>query len=123
MNFKEKQLNILVVDDNPDNLRLLAEYLSRMGYRIRVARNGSRAYATIEKELPDLILLDIWMPGIDGYEVCRWLKDSDRTRNIPIIFLSTVNDMDHMALAPGGADYIYKPFMADEVLTCVSKYL
>jgi len=117
--------SILAVDDTPANLHLLVEMLSAKGYRVRTAPNGERALATIHKELPDLILLDIMMPEMDGYEVCRRLKADERTQAIPIIFISALNEsFDKItAFSVGGVDYITKPFYVEEVLARVQTHL
>ena len=112
---------ILIVDDRLDNLRLLSQILVGNGYEVRKAINGSTALMGLEKFLPDLILLDINMPGMDGYEVCQKLK-SDRTyKQIPIIFLSASNEVNDKvrAFEVGGMDYITKPFQVPEVLARV----
>lgn len=117
--------SILAVDDTPANLHLLVEMLSAKGYRVRTAPNGERALATIHKELPDLILLDIMMPEMDGYEVCRRLKADEITQAIPIIFISALNEpFDKItAFSVGGVDYITKPFYVEEVLARVQTHL
>ncbi|MCD8487534.1 MAG: diguanylate cyclase [Desertifilum sp.] len=117
--------NILVVDDYPDNLRTLSFILSERGYRVRKAIHGEMALETIQVELPDLILLDIRMPQMDGYQVCTKLKAEDRTRDIPIIFLSAMNEAADKvkAFAVGGADYIAKPFQEEEVLARIQYQL
>jgi len=117
--------NILIVDDTPDNLRLLSRLLNNRGYKVRVAPNGDRALATVQTELPDLILLDIMMPKMDGFEVCRRLKADEHTRNIPVIFISALEKLfDKMtAFSVGGVDYITKPFQAEEVLARVRTHL
>lgn len=116
---------ILIVDDTPDNLRLLANILTEQGYKVRPAPGGVRALATIQKELPDLILLDIVMPDIGGYEVCQQLKADERTHDIPVIFISALDDVfDKMtAFSVGGVDYITKPFEQTEVLARVKTHL
>lgn len=116
---------ILVVDDNPDNLRLLAGILSEHHYKIRLAPNGERALATIRKEAPGLILLDIMMPVVDGFEVCRQLKQDKETAGIPIIFISALNETLEKikAFSLGGVDYITKPFKSEEVLARVRTHL
>jgi DNA-binding response OmpR family regulator len=116
---------ILVVDDHPDNLRLLAGILNEHHYKVRLAPNGDRAVATIRKEAPGLILLDIMMPVMDGYEVCRQLKADKETAGIPIIFISAINEtVDKVkAFALGGVDYITKPFRSEEVLARVETHL
>lgn len=120
----EKQ-GIVIVDDTTENLRLLSGILKDRGYKVRPAPNGARALATIRKEPPDLILLDIMMPEIDGYEVCRQLKADEQLRDIPVIFLSALNDVfDKLAaFKAGGVDYISKPFQMEEVLVRVNTHL
>ena len=117
--------NLLVVDDNPDNVRLLAAMLDDWGYRVRKALNGKTALKTVQTAPPDLILLDITMPGLDGYDVCQQLKQDEETRNIPIIFISALNDaLDKVkAFNVGGADYITKPFQSEEVLARIEHQL
>lgn len=117
--------NILVVDDNPNNLRLLINMLTQQGYKVRPASSGSHALVTIEKDAPDLILLDIQMPEINGYEVCRRLKANEQTQHIPVIFLSALNELfDKMtAFDVGGVDYITKPFQVEEVLARIQTHL
>ncbi|KAF3884996.1 MULTISPECIES: diguanylate cyclase [Nostocales] len=110
--------DLLIVDDNIANLTLLFTILSQQGYKVRKALGGEAALKTIFLEPPDLILLDIKMPGIDGYAVCTQLKASPQTREIPIIFLSALDEaVDKIrAFEVGGEDYITKPFLAEEVL-------
>jgi len=117
--------SIVIVDDLPDNLRLLTAILTESGYKVRPAPNGNRALATICKDPPDLILLDIMMPEMDGYEVCRQLKADQRTRDVPVIFLSALNEVfDKIkAFKAGGVDYIAKPFQVEEVLLRVNTHL
>ena len=117
--------DIVIVDDTPDNLRLLIGILEEQGYRVRPATSGARALATVQKEPPALILLDIMMPEINGYEVCRRLKSDDATKDVPVIFLSALNEVfDKVeAFKAGGVDYIAKPFQAEEVLVRVSTHL
>lgn len=110
--------DILIVDDTPDNLRVLSAMLTNQGYEVRKALNGHRAIASAQSEPPDLILLDIKMPEMDGYEVCRQLKAAPKTREVPIIFISALDDaLDKVrAFASGGVDYVTKPFQEAEVL-------
>ena len=112
---------ILIVDDQLENLRLLAEILIGQGYEIRKAINGSTALMGVEAFSPDLILLDVNMPELDGYQVCQKLKNNRTTRNIPIIFLSASDQIDSKikAFEVGGVDYITKPFQVLEVLARV----
>ena len=117
--------NILIVDDTPDNLRLLSKALIREGYQVRCAINGTMALLTIKTKLPDLILLDINMPEIDGFEVCQQLKKSELTQDIPIIFISASGHIDDKtkAFEAGGIDYISKPFQIPELLSRVNNQL
>ena len=117
--------NILIVDDTPDNLRLLSKTLIQEGYRVRCAVNGTMALLTIKAQLPDLILLDINMPEMDGFEICKILKKSPSTKDIPIIFVSAVDEIfDKVkAFELGAVDYISKPFQISEVLSRVSSQL
>ena len=116
---------ILIVDDTAENLRVLNAALSDQGYDVRGVINGEMALRAAQVAPPDLILLDIRMPGLDGYEVCRRLKASEGTRDIPVIFLSALGDsLDKVqAFAVGGVDYITKPFQIDEVLIRVKNQL
>jgi diguanylate cyclase (GGDEF)-like protein len=117
--------NILVVDDMPANLRVLSVSLTKRGYQVRCAKNGAMALLTAKKEPPDLILLDIKMPEMDGYEVCQHLKASEQTSHIPVIFLSALDDVfDKVkAFEIGGVDYITKPFQVEEVMVRVQHQL
>ena len=117
--------NILVVDDIADNLRVLSHTLDNRGYKIRCAKNGTIALKVAEKIVPDLILLDIKMPDMDGYEVCRQLKQNPQTQQIPVIFLSALDDvLDKVkAFEVGAVDYITKPFQVEEVLIRVKNHL
>ncbi len=117
--------NILVVDDTPDNLRLLSSILTKEGYRVRKVLNGQMALATVQKFPPDLILLDVLMPDLSGYEVCQKLKSSPITCWIPVIFLTALDDiLDKVkAFDVGGCDYITKPFHDQEVLVRVANHL
>lgn len=117
--------NILLVDDSPNNLATLSRMLSDQGYYVRQAINGNVALTAARTVLPDLILLDIRMPGLDGYEVCHQLKADENTRNIPILFLSALDDPDDKvkAFEVGGVDYITKPFQGEEVLARVRTHL
>ncbi|WP_318731345.1 MULTISPECIES: diguanylate cyclase domain-containing protein [unclassified Roseofilum] len=117
--------NILIVDDLPDNLRLLSKMLTQQGYKVRKAINGEMAIASCTAQPPDLILLDINMPGMNGYQVCDVLKSSSMTAQIPIIFLSALDEANHklQAFKSGGLDYITKPFQVEEVLARVEHQL
>jgi putative two-component system response regulator len=116
---------VLVVDDTPDNLKLMSGLLKDR-YRLKVANGGERALAIARSEpLPDLILLDIMMPGIDGYEVCRRLKQEPSTRDIPVIFLTAKTDAadEEMGLQLGAVDYITKPISPPIVIARVETHL
>ncbi|MBT9316696.1 two-component system response regulator [Leptothoe spongobia] len=117
--------DILVVDDVPPNLDFLSTVLAQQGYKVRSAINGEVALKIAKAAQPDLILLDIKMPGMDGYEVCRLLKASPLTQEIPVIFLSALDETNDKvkAFGMGGVDYIPKPFQAEELLARVSNHL
>jgi two-component system sensor histidine kinase ChiS len=116
---------VLVVDDTPANLRLLTEMLTQQGYLVRPAPNGKFALNFAHTNPPDLILLDIKMPDMDGYEVCKQLKAHEQTHDIPVIFLSALNEITDKVkgFTVGGVDYITKPFQAEEVLARVRTHL
>jgi diguanylate cyclase (GGDEF)-like protein len=123
--FDTQPFDILVVDDTAENVRLLSTMLTREGYQVRKAINGQLALTAVQARVPDLILLDIMMPDIDGYAVCAHLKEMPHTANIPVIFLSALDDaFDKVrAFKVGGADYITKPFHFEEVLARVQHQL
>jgi diguanylate cyclase (GGDEF)-like protein len=116
---------ILIVDDVVDNLRLLSDMLRQTGYETRCARNGNTALKSIVDKIPDLILLDIRMPDLDGYEVCQILKKEPKTTNIPIIFLSASDNIKSkiQGFKAGAVDYITKPFYMEEVLLRVQNQI
>lgn len=120
-----KAHEILVVDDIVANLKLLTNILADKNYKVRVATNGEMALASIQTQKPDLILLDIKMPDMDGFEVCRRLKSDPETSVIPIIFISALNETQGKvdAFQVGGVDYITKPFANEEVLARVHTHL
>jgi len=121
----DKYLTILIVDDNPVNLMLLKAMLVKAGYHILMVDNGPEARAMAAKCMPDLILLDIMMPGEDGFEVMRRLRENSRTVTIPIIFLSALDDLKSKmeGFKLGAVDYITKPFQMPEVLARVKLHL
>ncbi len=116
---------ILLVDDNPTNLQLLFETLDGRGYKLLIAKDGNAALSIARKACPNLILLDIMMPEIDGYEVCRQLKADPATAEIPVIFLSALTDTKDkvQGLDLGAVDYVTKPFQPDEVIARVNTHL
>lgn len=117
--------SILIVDDKPENLTVLRQILTEHGYRVRPAISGEIALKTVQADLPDLILLDIVMPNMDGYEVCRKLKADEQTRQVPIIFISALDELEDKvkAFSEGGVDYITKPFQIEEVLARVNTHI
>ena len=117
--------NILIVDDIPVNLQILSDILYDKGYKVREVLNGNLALQVAEKEKPDLILLDIMMPEMDGFEVCRRLRENQKLIDVPIIFISALNDTNDIVRAfnAGAADYITKPFRAEEVKARVATHL
>lgn len=117
--------SILIVDDTPNNLRLLSSMLTKQGYEVRSAISGSVALMAVRTVPLDLILLDINMPKMNGYEVCQRLKAEERSRDIPVIFLSALGEpLDKVqAFQVGGIDYITKPFQVEEVLARIENHL
>src|SRR5208283_2776924 len=122
---KYEPASILAVDDTSAVLRVLVEILGREGYRVRRADSGEAALAAVAASPPDLILLDVRMKGIDGIEVCRRLKASEDSRNIPIILMSGFTEVEEWVagLQAGAVDYLYKPFRSEEILTRVRTHL
>jgi len=121
----EQKKAILIVDDTPANLRLLAGMLNKQGYLVRPIRDSRMAFSSARSVSPDLILLDIKMPYLSGYEVCEQLKADKRTRDIPVIFISALNEIfDKVkAFSVGGVDYISKPFQLEELLARLETHL
>jgi PAS domain S-box-containing protein len=117
--------DILIVDDVPINLRLLTQMLTKQGYKVRPVTSGAQALVAAQSTPPDLILLDVMMPGMNGYEVCERLKADERTSNIPIIFVSALKEAESKlkGFTAGGVDYVTKPFWAEEVLARVETHL
>jgi len=116
---------ILIIDDNPTNLNVLFEYLEESGFEVSVAQNGRSALEQVAQIHPDLILLDIMMPDIDGFEICRVLKKRPETNEIPIIFMTALTDATDKikGFLAGGADYITKPLQYEEVLARITAHL
>jgi two-component system, NtrC family, sensor kinase len=128
MNYSENNTflaDILIVDDKLENIRFLSEFLSQHNYQVRKAINGQSALTSVNTLPPDLILLDINMPGMGGYEVCQQLKNHPKTAEIPVIFLSAAHEVNNKILAfeAGGIDYITKPFNLEEILVRVQTQL
>ena len=116
---------ILIVDDTEDNLEILGDLLRFDGYIVESASNGESALKRVQESRPDLILLDILMPGMDGYEVCTQLKADENTNDIPVIFVSSMTDIDSKVkgFKVGGVDYINKPFQHAEILVRVNTHI
>ncbi|MEG4231670.1 response regulator [Microcoleus sp. Pol11C3] len=116
---------ILVVDDTPTNLQVLFDVLSEQGYRVAIAKNGETALQRVQSSEPNLILLDVMMPGIDGFETCQRLKANPVTRDIPVIFMTALSDsVDQVkGLSLGAVDYITKPIQHEEVLARIRVHL
>ncbi|MDD2237398.1 MAG: response regulator [Kiritimatiellae bacterium] len=116
---------ILVVDDDPANLSVMSDYLKDFDYRVIVARDGESALARAEYGKPDLILLDVLMPKMDGYETCRLLKAREGICDIPVIFMTALAETSDKVAAfqAGGVDYVTKPFQQEEVLARVQVQL
>ena len=125
MNQLTPRPSVLIVDDLPNNVRLLSIMLTEKGYQVRKAINGQMALNTVRSLIPDLILLDINMPDLNGYQVCEQLKADEKTREIPVIFISALDDvLDKVkAFQVGGVDYISKPFQGEEVMARIENQL
>ena len=123
--MSDKKDLVLVVDDNPQNLQVLGPMLENKGYDVAFATSGEQALEFIDSETPDLVLLDIMMPGMDGYQVCKRLKKEKTTASIPVIFLTAKSDADDIVqgFEAGGVDYVTKPFNSAELLARVKTHL
>lgn len=123
--MEEQKPDIVIVDDNTDNLRILAGILKNRGYQARPVISGAMALDAIFDKSPGMILLDIMMPEMDGYEVCRQLKAAPETWEIPVIFITALDELEEKlkAFAAGGVDYITKPFQEPEVLARIETHL
>ncbi|MBE9040867.1 response regulator [Oscillatoriales cyanobacterium LEGE 11467] len=120
-----QKTQVLIVDDTPTNIQVLSDFLIESGFEVLVAKNGESALRKLEKAAPDIILLDIMMPGINGFETCIRLKDWDKTKDIPIIFMTALSDVVDKVkgLSLGAVDYITKPFQQEEVLARINVQL
>ncbi|MGL5194842.1 MAG: response regulator [Chroococcales cyanobacterium] len=121
----ENPIDILIVDDVPDNIRLLSRILVKRGYQTRKALNGSMAITAIQASKPHLILLDVQMPDMSGYELCHLIKSQPHTVDIPIIFLSANDDSSERkkAFQLGGADYLTKPLNIEKLVASIKKQI
>jgi len=122
---KPPEGGILVVDDDPASLQLLVDLLTKQGHPVRPANSGELALRSLANRPPELILLDVRMPGMDGFEVCRCLKADPKTRNIPVLFISALQDTESkvLGLKLGAVDFVSKPFQAEEVFARVQTHL
>jgi len=120
-----KHIKILIADDEPANLGVISGYLQDAGYRCSIASNGKTAIERAARIKPGVILLDVKMPGMDGFEVCRRLKKIETLRDIPVIFLTVLDDSEswRLGFGAGGVDYITKPVWKEELLARVSTHL
>ena len=125
MTTGEKRGTILIVDDTPLNLEVLQDILSAAGFELLIAVNGESAIRQAEYATPDMILLDVMMPGIDGFETCRRLKELEATREIPIIFMTALSETSHKVrgFEMGGVDYVTKPLQHEEVMARLNTHL
>ncbi|OQY46182.1 MAG: hypothetical protein B6242_08440 [Anaerolineaceae bacterium 4572_78] len=106
----EQRHTILIVDDNTTNLKVIASYLNELGFRVLMARHGERGLQRAKQALPDIILLDVMMPDIDGFEVCRLLKEDELTKDIPVVFMTALASTEHKVkgFSIGAVDYVTK---------------
>lgn len=116
---------ILLVDDNPENLQFMGKVLSKNNYEVGVAQSGQQALNFVKKAQPDLILLDVMMPEMDGFEVCRRLKSQLVTQHIPVIFLTAKTETEDIikGFEAGGVDYVTKPAITEELLARIRTHI
>lgn len=116
---------ILIVDDNPNNVKVIALSVRQLNHKLVIATNGKIAVDLVERTRPDLILMDVMMPEMDGYEACRKIKSDPKNDNIPVIFLTALNDKENtvMGFEAGGVDYITKPFNQNELISRINTHL
>lgn len=119
------QFHLLIAEDNPTRVQFLFRHLQKAGYKVTIVNNGYSALAFLEKEIPDLILLDVMMPDISGFETCKKIKENDATKDIPVMFITALADLPHKleGFEAGGVDYITKPFQMREVMARVETHL
>jgi DNA-binding NarL/FixJ family response regulator len=122
---KETRDIVLVVDDSPETLRMLTDAIEEAGMTVLVAREGDYALSIIERVLPDVVLLDALMPGMDGFETCRRLKQNKAFAHVPVIFMTGLSDTEHIikGLEAGGVDYVTKPLVPGELLARIRVHL
>lgn len=123
--MESKKKLILIVDDNPENIKVLGNLLKNNDYEVGASLDGNKAFEFIKNEVPDLILLDVMMPGMNGFEVCEELKANVETRHIPIIFLTAKTSTEDIVKGfnVGGVDYVSKPFNSEELLARVKTHI
>ncbi len=119
--MNHKKIKILVADDDPSILEVIELMLTEEGYEVETAVDGESIYK-MKKEFPDLLLLDIWMSGMDGRDICRYIKSHELTIDIPIIMVSANKDTAEIALEAGADDFLAKPFEMDDLLAKVKLY-
>src|SRR5512137_1419106 len=124
-NYSHAKGIVMIVDDTPGNLALLSDTLSEAGYRVLVATDGQSALEQIAYLKPDVILLDVLMPGIDGFETCNRLKSDPDTEHIPVLFMTALSELDNLlrGFGEGAVDYLVKPIRPPEVLARVEVQL
>jgi DNA-binding response OmpR family regulator len=122
---RNESITILIVDDNPLTLEAIVAYLRTFGFTLLTARSGDDVIEHLPQPLPDLILLDVMMPGRDGFATCRWLKRNPKTKHIPVIFMTALTDMEDKikAFEAGGTDYVMKPHHYAEILNRINTHL
>ncbi len=125
MIMNEQTSTILVVDDQPNNLKVLLAFLRQHDFEVRVAQNGERALKVLQQNLPDIILLDVMMPGMNGFETCRLIKADAKIADIPVIFMTALDSVEDKVTGfeAGGVDYITKPFQQLEVLARLNTHI
>ena len=123
--MENEEATILVVDDQPANLKTLLSFLKLQNFHVRIANSGERALLALSEEAADIILLDVMMPGMDGFETCRRIKENKESADIPIIFMTSLDSIDDKVTAfeAGGVDYIVKPFQQVEILARINTHI
>ncbi len=125
METNDKQTRLLFVDDNPESVAVLINKLEKLDFSISVAEDGQEAIELAQSLHPDIIMMDVFMPGMDGYETCRQLKLNENTSDIPVIFITAHSDQASMmrGFEVGGVDYVTKPLQYEELLARINKHL
>src|SRR3954468_21577532 len=120
-----RDATLLIVDDKPQNLRLISDFLAEQGFELMLTRSGAQALEKIQRAIPDLVLLDVTMPEMDGFEVCRRLKIDARTASVPVIFMTALDDTAHkvQGFRLGAVDYITKPIQREELLARIQHHV